>query len=61
MQPVVYPGKCWQFAGSKGAVILKLPKKIKVTGMTVKHVSKKQLNGIITSAPKHVILSVSIL
>ncbi|XP_070592963.1 SUN domain-containing protein 3-like [Erythrolamprus reginae] len=40
MLPDVYPGNCWAFSGSEGQVVIKLPEKVRLTAVTVQHISK---------------------
>ncbi|XP_070598552.1 SUN domain-containing protein 3-like [Erythrolamprus reginae] len=40
LQPDVYPGNCWAFSGSEGQVVIKLPEKVRLTAVTVQHISK---------------------
>ncbi|XP_043926686.1 SUN domain-containing protein 2-like [Protopterus annectens] len=53
LQPDVYPGNCWAFAGDKGFVTIKLASRIKPTAFTLDHIPKSVSPiGSINTAPR---------
>ncbi|XP_045476543.1 SUN domain-containing protein 3-like isoform X2 [Harmonia axyridis] len=47
------PGECWAFKGSKGAVLIKLLGKVKITAVSLEHISSKiSPTGRLDTAPK---------
>jgi SUN domain-containing protein 1/2 len=52
IHPYVVPGNCWAFEGS-GAVVIRLILRIRITGVSIEHVSRSLVPaGAISSAPK---------
>ncbi|GJQ68970.1 hypothetical protein Trydic_g6155 [Trypoxylus dichotomus] len=53
LQPGSLPGECWAFKGSKGCAIIRLLGKVRITGVTLEHISSSMSpSGEITTAPK---------
>jgi len=53
ISPDVNPGSCFAFAGSKGYVVIQLAKPVKITGVTIEHVSKSLVGGAFKSSPRY--------
>ncbi|KAK3507751.1 hypothetical protein QTP70_035264, partial [Hemibagrus guttatus] len=55
--PDVYPGKCWGFRGSEGHLVISLLNPIRITHVTLQHLSRVLSPGqYIMSAPKDFIV-----
>ncbi|KAK9695593.1 Sad1 / UNC-like C-terminal [Popillia japonica] len=53
LQPGSLPGECWAFKGSRGCTIIQLLGKVRITGVTLEHISPSMSpSGQITTAPK---------
>ncbi|NWU30432.1 SPAG4 protein, partial [Dyaphorophyia castanea] len=56
------PGNCWAFKGQQGQVVIKLPARVRLTAITVQHITKEASpSGTIISAPKDIAVFVSLL
>ncbi|NXD29803.1 SUN2 protein, partial [Spelaeornis formosus] len=53
LQPNIFPGNCWAFKGHQGQVVIKLPVQVRLTAITLQHITKEvSPSGTIISAPK---------
>lgn len=51
LDPDMHPGRCWCFAGSSGSVGIVLPRRLRITGISVDHIPRT-LATHIESAPR---------
>lgn len=59
LQPGMAPGQCWAFKGSRGQAIIKLVSPVRISGVSLEHISKSiSPTGEISTAPKDFSISV---
>lgn len=52
--PLLVPGRCWSFAGQRGEVLISLSQPIRVSHVTLGHISRDHTPyGFMHSAPQH--------
>ncbi|KAM6247166.1 sperm-associated antigen 4 protein-like [Porphyrio hochstetteri] len=55
LQPDVSPGNCWPFQGHQGQVVIRLPARVHLTGITMQHIYEDvSPSGTVISAPRDI-------